>query len=50
MKATYEYSVLNEGHVYVHYSAEKSPKHSELGITDLIILIKKLRPERFRKL
>ena len=50
--ATYEDSVqaaLNEGHVYVHYPTEKSPKPSELGMTDLLLLVKKLKPKEIRE-
>lgn len=40
--ATYETSVHgapNEDHVYVHYLIEKSQKPSEVGMTDLVLLV-----------
>lgn len=33
----------------MHYPPEKSPKPSELGMTDLLLLVKKLRPKEIRE-
>lgn len=52
MTATYEHSVhaaLNKVHVYVHYLIEKIQKPSELGMTDLILLVKKLRSKELKE-
>lgn len=50
--ATYEpsaHEALNEVHVYLHYFNEKSQKPSKLGMTDLFLLVKTLKPKEVKE-